>query len=149
MTPPRIPFGSATQVVSAPELRKRLAITDLSLRSVAFGPNQASGKPISIRLASDGDAAVRRFHKDEAVTYEFRLFQGDEPVETRLLVLHDDAKIYRSDPLPAAQNSPYTGTYVLTDYAPGRYLLGIQAEEQDLKHKGASISEWVDFEVVQ
>ncbi len=146
MTLEHIPVGSAASVLEIPDVRK----ADIALSGITLGgPGAPSGATQSVaRLTTEGDPAIRQFHRGDPLTYEFQSFGRAASVETRIQVLRKGKTIYTSEPLHAKPGKLFSGTYKLDPSTEsGNYLFGVVAKEP--KGKAKSVSQWIDFEVME
>jgi hypothetical protein len=131
-------------------------------RPMAYMMSQSLQIPEAIRTGTEGpafemayrvpvarDPAVRQFHAGDTIAYESRLFAADQVQPNVMVQILGEGRPVHSEPI-ALQGAEIRGTYHMDpDTPPGRYLLGLTAEEQPGKKNARTSSQWIDFEVVK
>jgi VWFA-related protein len=160
-------LGSASQFIEVPDLKKdRLALSGIVLQSTdttaALSPAPAEG--VSKEPDPGGSPAVRRFRAGEGLDYFFNIYNarvdkatGKPRLQTQMRLFRDQEQIFAG-----AMADFDTGTQ--TDFknlhagarirlnsglAPGEYVLQIVVNDALAPQKRATVTQWIDFEVVK
>jgi VWFA-related protein len=159
-------LGAASQFIEVPDLKKdRLAISGIVLQSTettiaaAAVPN-AGGEPKE--PDPRGNAAVRRFRKGEQVDYFFNIYNaeldkatGRPRLQTQLRLFREQTEVYAGKPeefdpeKQADMTSLQSATRIrLNGLQPGEYVLQVTVTDALAPEKRRTVTQWVDFEVV-
>jgi VWFA-related protein len=164
-------LGAASQFIEVPDLKKdRLALSGIVLQSsemtianaaAAEAPNADAGGQQK-EPDPGGNAAVRRFGKGELVDYFFNIYNaeldkatGRPRLQTQMSVFRDQEKVYEGKPEefdPGKQTdltSMQSATRIrLNGLQPGDYVLQVTVTDALAPEKRRTVSQWIDFEVI-
>ena len=164
-------IGSASQVVSVPDVRKgQLAMSGVVVKLASNEILKTLAKPESgtsqdgnVEVGSEGGAAVRRFRPGQIVSYGFAILNPllagtpKRPQLTAQIRLYCDGKLVFTggefhDVMPDAEDpTRYVAGGILRlvpALVPGEYILQVTVTDTLAPPKNAQVSQWMDFEVV-
>jgi hypothetical protein len=156
-TPTAVKIGSATEFVDVPDVNKKeFALSGILMEKdgATVPEGMRTGKEantfeMSYRAPVDGDPAIRQFHAGETIAYKSRLFAADAVQPTAELQILSETTPVHSEPA-LLRGGELAGTFRIDpETAPGRYFLGITAEDAPGKKNGRATTQWIDFEVVK
>lgn len=161
--------GSANQFIEVPDINKgRLALS--SLIATGNDPKDATqnqsaengdltGQPVK-----QGSTASRRFRAGMDVTYAFMIYNAQvdqasrQPqIESQVFLYRDGQPVYSSQPaqIKVEQQASYKEIFagsnlqLGSNLQPGEYVLQIVVTDKLAKEKNATVTQWIDFEVVK
>lgn len=141
--PPRIPVGSANQLIDVPDMRKQdMVLTGIKLEAGNF-QEPPQNDAAFYRVASPNDPAVREFHPGETLNYSFRLLRSEKkstaPAQVSVQILHDGKEVYAAPARAVNPEQRVTGSYRLDASAEaGHYLMRVSS---------GRATQWINFEV--
>jgi len=164
-------IGSASQVVSVPDVRKgQLAMSGVVIKLASNEVLKRLAKPESgtsqdgqVEEWSEGSPAVRRFRPGQIVSYGFAILNPtlagtpQRPQITAQIRLYCDGKLVFTggefhNVLPEEGDpTRYVAGGILrlnAALAPGEYILHVTVTDTLAPRKNAPVSQWMDFEVV-
>jgi VWFA-related protein len=179
-------LGAAGQFVEVPDLRNgRLALSGIALtgapaargeQNATAALRSASGSPAPSggvapeaaceACADDAGAspAVRRFHPDMSLEYEFFIYnaQPDKATNRPRLTMQaqlfrDGQQVYAGDAAPLDLGELANSKLALArgqlalggKFSPGEYTLQLVLTDELAKEKQRTATQWIDFEIVQ
>jgi len=132
--------GSAREFVEVPDLRKdKLAASGL----LVYNERPRLGD-----LDAPGIVEVRRFRREDRLTYACQIFNG-KSLGGQLRVVRDGVEVMTSQVEPVANGDgtqTMRGSLTLASFAPGGYSLQIVVA--GVGGKAATVSSWSDFEIL-
>jgi VWFA-related protein len=166
--------GSASQFIEVPDVKKgRLALSSIVLKAAPPEMLKNLKQPLvktteeegKVEEYSEGNPAVRRFRRGDALTYGFQVFNAridgktkQPTVETQLRLYRDGKLIFTGKPAPVLTNNQTDLKRLISGgllrlgpkMLPGEYILQIVATDKAAKENDRyrRVSQWIDFEVV-
>ncbi len=166
--------GSASQFIEIPDVKKgKLALSSIvvkaappellkNMKQPVAKPGEEEGK---VEEYSDGNPAVRRFRRGDALTYGFQVFNArfdpktkQPAVDTQIRLYRDGKLIFTGKPSPLQTNNQPDPKRIISGgllrlgpkMLPGEYILQVTATDRLAKEndKYRRASQWIDFEVV-
>jgi hypothetical protein len=164
--------GSAYQFLEVPELKKgRLALSGILINSAFLDLESLSAAGTVYNAAGDGanqvqpTIAVRRFQHRMLLEYRYLIYNARPAANDTLPELIAQMRLFRDGQLIMSQEDPAIdssklqldpkrlsakGALRLVDDLPlGQYVLQIIVTDPHPKARGATASQWIDFELVK
>ena len=164
--------GSAYQFIEVPELKKQqLALSGLLVSSTMLDVSTLSAtgsvynSPVDGEAQAQPTAAVRRFQRRMLLEYHYVIYnaragKNDAVPELiaqvrvfrdgQLLITHEEPAIDSSKLQLDPKRLSASGRLRLGDeLEPGQYVLQVIVTDPHVKARGATASQWIDFELVK
>ncbi|HKB66676.1 MAG TPA: VWA domain-containing protein [Pyrinomonadaceae bacterium] len=164
--------GSAYQFLEVPDLKKgRLALSGILVNSAVLDLESLSEAGTVYNAAGDGanqvqpTIAVRRFQQRMLLEYRYLIYNARPAANNALPELIAQVRLFRDGQLITSQEDPAIDSSKLQldpkrlsakgslrlgdDLAPGQYVLQIIVTDPHPKARGATASQWIDFELVK
>jgi VWFA-related protein len=161
-------LGSASQFIEVPDLKKdRLALSGIVMQSSETTIANAAAAPNAGGEQKEpdpgGNAAVRRFRKGDQIDYFFNVYNaeldkatGRPRLQTQMRLFRDREQVYAGPPAefdPDKQTdmtSLQSATRIrLNGLQPGEYVLQVTVTDALAPEKRRTVTQWIDFEVIQ
>ena len=165
-------IGSAYQFLEVPELKKgRLALSGILVNSAVLDLESLSESGTVYNAAGDGanqvqpTIAVRRFQHRMLLEYRYLIYNARPAANDALPELIAQMRLFRDGQLIMSQEDPAIDSSKLQldpkrlsakgalrlgdDLPPGQYVLQIIVTDPHPKARGATASQWIDFELVK
>jgi len=163
-------FGSATQFVEIPDLRKDLlSLSSLVLTEADPGnrqalPPAASAESALSLIQSASNPAVRRFRPGMVLSYAYLIYNSQfasekrkPQITTQLRLFHEGQEVFTSpesafDPGQQTDLARISSVGVLTlspALMAGDYVIQITVKEEAAGNKARVATQWIDFEIVK
>lgn len=164
--------GSAYQFIDVPELKKgQLALSGILVNSAVLDLSTLTGTSSVYSAQADTDdqaqptVAVRRFKRRMLLEYHYLIYNARPASKDVLPDLVAQVRLFRDGELLTSHEEPAIDSSKLQldpkrisakgalrlgdELVPGQYVLQIIVTDPSAKARGATASQWIDFEVVK
>ena len=155
--------GSANQFVEVPNLKKnRLTLSGIGLENISFDNWNKRNSGIAVNDIESNpliDTSLRQFKRGTVLNYGFTIFNTKAPANltSQIKLFLDGKPIFEGNPQPvptAGQTNPKAINYAAslnlgTVMKAGEYVLQIIITDNLAKEKRKTVSQFVQFEIVE